>query len=394
MKRVLKWLVGVVVIALLGLGLMRALQAKKMQQEAATALSNKPLLAAIELAPTDLVQVKTRELAQGLAISGSLKAVNSAILKARVAGELRDLRVREGDSVKAGQIVARIDPTDIEWRIKQAQDQADAAKTQIDIAQRQFDNNKSLVDQGFISKTALDTSSSSLLGAQATHRAALASVELAKRSLEDTYLRSPISGMVAQRLAQPGERVAIDGRVLEVVDLSRLELEATLAAADSVQLQLGQTATLEIEGTSQSVLAQVVRINPSAQASSRSVLAYLAISNPSGLRQGLFAQGTVGIAKQQLPTLPVSAVRIDKPAPYVQLVAGGKVVHQTVTLGNRGDADGELMVTVNGVANGTEVVRGAIGQLREGTPVKLGAQPAANAPASTPVPTPSNTAKR
>lgn len=394
MKRVLKWLVGVVVIALLGLGLMRALQAKKMQQEAATALSNKPLLAAIELAPTDLVQVKTRELAQGLAISGSLKAVNSAILKARVAGELRDLRVREGDSVKAGQIVARIDPTDIEWRIKQAQDQADAAKTQIDIAQRQFDNNKSLVDQGFISKTALDTSSSSLLGAQATHRAALASVELAKRSLEDTYLRSPISGMVAQRLAQPGERVAIDGRVLEVVDLSRLELEATLAAADSVQLQLGQTATLEIEGTSQSVLAQVVRINPSAQASSRSVLAYLAISNPGGLRQGLFAQGTVGIAKQQLPTLPVSAVRIDKPAPYVQLVAGGKVVHQTVTLGNRGDADGELMVTVNGVANGTEVVRGAIGQLREGTPVKLGAQPAANAPASTPVPTPSNTAKR
>ena len=117
MKRVLKWLVAIVVITLLGLGLMRALQAKKTQSEAANALANRPLLASIELAPSDLVQLKTRELAQGLAISGSLKAVNSAILKARVAGELRDLRVREGDSVKAGQIVARIDPTDIEWRI-------------------------------------------------------------------------------------------------------------------------------------------------------------------------------------------------------------------------------------------------------------------------------------
>ena len=149
----------------------------------------------------------------------------------------------------------------------------------------------------------------------------------------------------------PGERVAIDGRVLEVVDLSRLELEATLAAADSVQLKLGQTATLEIEGTSQAVTAQVVRINPSAQAGSRSVLAYLAVANPGGLRQGLFAQGLVGLAKQQLPTLPVSAVRIDKPAPYVQLVVANKVVHQTVTLGNRGDADGELMVAVNGLAD-------------------------------------------
>ena len=351
---------------------MRALQAKKTQSEAANALANKPLLASIELAPSDLVQLKTRELAQGLAISGSLKAVNSAILKARVAGELRDLRVREGDSVKAGQIVARIDPTDIEWRIKQAQDQADAAKTQIDIAQRQFDNNKSLVDQGFISKTALDTSSSSLLGAQATHRAALASVELAKRSLDDTYLRSPIAGLVSQRLAQPGERVAIDGRVLEVVDLSRLELEATLAASDSVLLKLGQKATLEIEGITQPVTAQVVRINPSAQAGSRSVLAYLAINNAGGLRQGLFAQGVVGTANQTVLALPVSAVRIDKPSPYVQTVAAGKVVHQAVTLGNRGDADGEPMVAVTGLPDGAAVIRGAIGQLREGTPVQMG----------------------
>ena len=382
MKRVLKWLVAIVVITLLGLGLMRALQAKKTQSEAANALANRPLLASIELAPSDLVQLKTRELAQGLAISGSLKAVNSAILKARVAGELRDLRVREGDSVKAGQIVARIDPTDIEWRIKQAHDQADAAKTQIDIAQRQFDNNKSLVDQGFISKTALDTSSSSLLGAQATHRAALASVELAKRSLDDTYLRSPIAGLVSQRLAQPGERVAIDGRVLEVVDLSRLELEATLAAADSVLLKRGQTATLEIEGIAQPVTAQVVRINPSAQAGSRSVLAYLAINNAGGLRQGLFAQGVVGMAKQTVLALPVSAVRIDKPSPYVQIVVAGKVVHQALILGNRGDADGEPMVAVTGLPDGAAVIRGAIGQLREGTPVQMGGAPAAGTKAA------------
>ena len=91
--------------------------------------------------------------------------------------------------------------------MKQAQEQADSAKAQIDIAQRQWNNNKALVDQGFISKTALDTSLNNLHAAQANHKAALAAVDMARKTLDDTVLRAPISGVVAQRLAQPGERV-------------------------------------------------------------------------------------------------------------------------------------------------------------------------------------------
>ena len=398
MKRILKWAVAVVVIALLTFGLVRTLSAKKAQQAAAAALAAKPAESTIELAQTDVVQVKTRELAEGLAISGALKAANSAFIKARIAGELQDLRVREGDWVKAGQIVAKVDATESIWRIKQAQEQADAAKSQIDIAQRQFDNNRSLVEQGFISKTALDTSSSQLLGARATHKAALAQVELAKRALDDTVLRSPISGQVAQRLAQPGERVGVDARVLEVVDLSRIELEASLSAADSVNVKVGQTATLQIEGSTQPVTATVARINPSAQAGSRSVLAYLTIAQgsgqggqgagavvSSGLRQGLFAQGVLGVARQNALSLPLSSVRTDKPAPYVQLVSDGKVLHKTVQTGTRGESGGEAMVAVKGLAEGDSVIKGSVGQLREGTLVKFtGAQAGAtpSAPAA------------
>ncbi len=399
MKRILKWAAAVLVIALLVFGLVRTLSAKKAQQAAAAALAGKPAQSSIELAQTDVVQVKTRELAEGLAISGALKAANSAFIKARVAGELQDLRVREGDWVKAGQVVAKVDATDSVWRIKQAQEQADAAKSQIDIAQRQFDNNRSLVEQGFISKTALDTSGSQLLGAKATHKAALAQVELAKRALDDTVLRSPISGQVAQRLAQPGERVGVDARVLEVVDLSRIELEASLSAADSVNVKVGQTATLQIEGTTQPVIATVARINPSAQAGSRSVLAYLTIAQggapgagaagSSGLRQGLFAQGVLGVARQNALTLPVSSVRTDKPAPYVQLVSDGKVLHKTVQPGTRGESGGEPMVAVAGLAEGDSVIKGSVGQLREGTLVKFTAtrpnSAALAAPASAPL---------
>jgi membrane fusion protein, multidrug efflux system len=401
MKRILKWSAAVLVIGLLSFGIVRTLSAKKAQQTAAAALAAKPAASSIELAPTDLVKVQTRELSQGLAISGALKAANSAFIKARVAGELQDLKVREGDWVKAGQVVARVDSTDSVLRIKQAQEQADAARSQIDIAQRQFDNNRSLVEQGFISKTSLDTSSAQLLGAQATHKAALAQVELAKKALDDTILRSPIAGQVAQRLAQPGERVGVDARVLEVVDLSRLELEASLSAADSVSVKVGQTALLRIEGVAQPLAATVARINPSAQAGSRSVLAYLVISQGAaagsgiGLRQGLFAQGVLGTDRQSALTLPVSAVRTDKPVPYVQLVEGNQVVHRAVQTGARGESAGErsgetageALVAVVGLAEGDSVVKGSLGQLREGTLVKMSAArnatPAAAAATST-----------
>ena len=370
MKSWMKWAIAALAIALLAAGIARALESRKAKQ-AAAALAAQPAPSIIELAPSDVVTVKTVKLSQGLAISGALKAVSSAIIKARVPGELQGLTVREGDLVKAGQVVARVDATEYASRVRQAQEQADAARAQIDIAQRQFDNNRALVQQGFISKTALDTSSSNLVAAQANHKAAMASVEVARKSVDDTVLRSPISGIVSQRLAQPGERIGVDARVLEVVDLSRIELEAAISAADSVGVVVGQTAQLQIEGARQNVMATVVRINPSAQAGSRSVLVYLAIANPAGLRQGLFAQGTLGTAQQSVLAVPLSAVRTDKPAPYIQTVEGGKVTQRTVELGPRGDAGGEAMVGITGVAENLAVIRGSVGALRAGTAVKF-----------------------
>jgi RND family efflux transporter MFP subunit len=370
-RRHYKWLALVLVVLAIGFGVARALSARKAQQDALAQSSLAKAQPVVELAATDVVKAEIRELAQGLPISGSLKAVNSAAVKARAAGELQGLTLREGDAVKAGQIVARVDATEYNARVRQAQEQADAAKAQIDIAQRQWDNNKALVDQGFISKTALDTSLNNFHAAQANHKAALAAVEMARKTLEDTVLRAPISGVVSQRLAQPGERVGIDTRVIEIVDLSRLELEATLSAADSVDVRVGQEAMLQIEGSRRALPAKVVRINPSAQAGSRSVLAYLALADAAGLRQGLFAQGTLGTGQTSALAVPLSAVRTDKPAPYVQVVQNNQVAHKTVEPGARGASGKEVMVAVNGLEAGAVVIRGNVGPLREGTPVKF-----------------------
>ena len=383
-KNTLKWAIALLVLLSLAAGVMRVLAQRKAQQYSLAAATAAKQALPIELASTDVAQVKMMTVNQGLAISGSLKAVNSAVVKARVAGELQGLTVREGDFVKVGQIVARIDASEYASRVRQAREQAESAKAQVDLVQRQYDNNKALVDQGFISKTALDASVANLNAAQATYKAAQAATDVARKSVDDTVLKAPLSGQVSQRLAQPGERVGVDARIVEIVDLSRLELEATLSAADSTQIQVGQTAELQIEGSPKTIPAKVVRINPTAQAGSRSVLAYLSIDNAKPgavpLRQGLFAQGTLGTANAVLLALPLASVRTDRPSPYVQAIEGGKVTYRTVELGARGSADGVEVVAVKGLTDNSVVILGNVGIVREGTAVKFTAPSVKAAP--------------
>ena len=362
-------LVLLTLIAVVALG-WRGYAARQATRQAQSAPVKDPV---IELSAIDLATAHVVELTSGLPISGALKAVNSAIVKARVPGELQGLTVREGDRVEAGQVIARVESTEYADRVRQAQQQADAAKAQVDIAQRQYDNNAALVNQGFISKTALDNSAASLATARANYRAAQAGTEVLRKSLADTVLKAPISGQISQRLAQPGERVSPEARIVEIVDLSRLELEAALSPADSVAVRVGQQALLRIEGVAQPVAATVARINPSAQAGSRSVLIYLTVAAQPGLRQGLFAQGQLATETQRALAVPLNAVRTDKPLPYVQVVKGDRIAHRTVQTGVRGEVDGELWVAVQGVADGVRVLRGAAGVVREGTQVKLAA---------------------
>ncbi len=371
MKYRLKWIVTGLIVALLVLGLFRILSSRQAKKDALqgqqAALDTAPVMTLID---TDLVQVKTIDLVHGLAISGPIKAVNSAWVKARVAGELQGLTVREGDEVKAGQLIARIEATEFQARVRQARQQAEAAKAQVAIAQRSFDNNRALVAQGFISNTALTSSSSTLAAAEATFQAAQAGADVATKSLQDTVLRAPISGTIAQRLAQSGERVAIEARLIEVVDLRHLELEASVSAADSLTVKIGQKAQLTLEGATQTLAAQVVRVNPSVIEGSRAVRIYLAIQSSADLRQGLFAQGTLQTGQSRTLAAPLSAVRTDQPLPYVQQVSNGQVLHRTVTLGVRGVFNGETMVGLQGVNEDALILSGTVGLLRAGTLVQ------------------------
>ena len=377
MKKFVRFTLILLLLLGAGFGAYKFMAQRKAASLAASATADAAKLVAqtLELAPSDIHTLRQLTLAQGLPVSGSLKATNSAMVKARVAGELMDFTLREGDRVAQGQVVARIDPTEYLARQRQAQRQVDAAMAQVEVAQKQFDNNKALVDQGFISKTALDTSLSNLTGAKANHLAAVAAWDVSRKAVDDTILKAPLSGLVAQRLAQPGERLAIDGRIVEIVDLRQLEVEAAVPPAEAANVRIGQSAILKMEGSTTPVKAQVLRINPSAQAGSRSVLIYLGVQSTPELRQGLFVQGQLATTRVSALAAPVTAVRTDKPQPYVQWIDKDQVRHMTVSLGTRGEAEGQVMVGISSsdaqLTEGIQLLTASSGAVREGTRVKF-----------------------
>lgn len=354
--------------------------------------------APISLSNSDVWVVRPQALTRSLRISGSLKAVDTAIIKAKVAAEVASVGVREGDVVKAGQLIGQLDTTELNLKLRQAEQTAANSRAQADIARRALENNRALVTQGFISATGLETSISNDAAAQATHEAALAAVALARKNRDDARLLSPMNGQISQRWVQAGERVVVDAKLLEVVDLRRMELEASLPAEDVEQVHVGQEALLQVDGVSQPLRAQVARVNPSTQAGTRSVLVYLALKweasglPPAGIRHGQFAQGRIELDQQTVLAVPLNLVQTEAGSDnrgHVLALVNGRVERVGVHLGARGDVTegGEpisAVAVIQGLSPNMVLLRPSVGPLPPGTPASW---PDANANASAAAPT-------
>jgi membrane fusion protein, multidrug efflux system len=374
----MKWGLGLAVVLGCGGLIARAIMARQHERAQITQSAASTQAARLLLQSTDLIQARQGVLVQTLPVSGTLEAVHSALVKSRVSGELKTMNVLEGAAVSRGQVLAILDDREHRQRYEQASQQVASAKAQWDIARRARETNQNLVAQGFISRTALDNSESNAMAAQANLLAAKAAQALAWQSLDDARITSPISGTVARRLAQRGERVAPESPLVEIVDLSAMEMEVSLRPQDVGRIRPGTLGTLRAEGVADALSAKVVRINPAADPATRTVKVYLALQPHPALRQGLYAQGHLSLSEQAGILVPRASVRHEATGDFVQLVRDGVVRHQAVNITASGllagaDARAEPLVSLSGnLRPGEPVLKGTLGVLADGTAVEVG----------------------
>src|SRR5450830_1477814 len=287
----------------------------------------------LEFLPSDVVVVGVEPLRQVLPLSGALRALNQVSVKAKVAGEVKEVLVRAGEAVSAGQVLIRIDTSEYQAKV-------DTARGALDVAQK---------------------------------------------ALTDTVIKAPISGMISSRTIEPGEKVSIDNKLLDVVDLRQMELEAPVPTADILKVQLGQEVLVTVEGLPQAVTGKVVRINPATQSGSRSIMVYVRIDNPQGLlRAGMFADASLTLDQRDaVMTIPQTAIQTEAGKTYVYAIEAGQLVRRDVVLGMRGvDSRGNAVEVSSGLQSGAQIVKANLGNLNSGTPVRFQAPGAAVPPAA------------
>jgi RND family efflux transporter MFP subunit len=339
-----------------------------------------PKVDVYELSTGDVAAVEARELRLSLPLSGALVPQEQATVKSKVSGVVLDTAVREGMTVSAGQVIARLDAADQRARVAQQQAAYDEAAARLALAQKNNANSQALLKQNYISQNSYDTTQNSVELAQASVKAMAAQLELARIALADTVIRAPLAGVVSKRHVQAGEKLAPDMPVFTIVDLRKLTLEAQVPASEVPRVKVGQEVSFKVDGYQQRAFAgKVARISPTTEAGSRSMLVYISVDNDdAALRGGMFAKGSITTDKSAPgPVVPLSALRDEQGRQVVWKIEGNKIVAQPVTLGMRNEDEGMAQVSA-GLDKGASVIIAKLDGVKPGNKVRVGAAPAAS----------------
>ncbi len=344
----------------------------------------------MEVAPTDLGTSETREVRRELPLTGQLRPIRQAFVRAKVAGEVLEMQVKEGETVKSGQVLARINPAEYQARLDERMATLAGSKATWENNERTRKNNEELLRKNFISQQAYDNTLANSSVALEQVKAAEANVALAKKSLDDTILRAPWAGMVAERAAQLGDRAAIDMKLLNLVDLSRLELEAAVPASEIPSVAVGQEVAFRVEGFSErSFKGKVARIAPQSAAGSRSILVYIDMPNSDGtLKGGMFAKGNLTLSRSDsVVAVPIAALREERGDTVVYALKDGRLARLPIKVGARNEDEAWAEV-MQGLEAGVRVIKTNLGTLNPGIEVRVtnargGTDPARTEPART-----------
>jgi multidrug efflux system membrane fusion protein len=365
-------LVAIAVVVVLAGGAFAWKNGKGTGNAAAVATATKPGERPIELIAAELHTIKPRGLVDVVRFTGTTQPVDQTIVKARVAGRLAEVLVREGDRVSKGQLLARFETNELQSRANERQSALDAARADARWTARDLGDKETLAKRNIVSQSALDAARSTAENKASMVSVAEAQLEIAQRNLGDAQVKAPFDGVVGERIANQGESLPIDGKILALLDTSHVEVAAQMPAADVVRLKVDQPVTVSLEGFGdREFQGRITRISPTAQPGSRSIPVYVEITDRhDALRGGLFAMGSVVVAeKGHALAVPAAAMRKDEQGDYVLAVENGVLVRKPVGA-VRTWSRGEL-VEMKGLESGLTIVSAPLPGLKAGQAVKV-----------------------
>jgi RND family efflux transporter MFP subunit len=311
------------------------------------------------LGPDDVARVVRRDLIAGVPVSGTLQPALEVRITSPIPEVVDQVLVKEGQAVGRGQVLAR-------FRTNAVEPAAFSATAQRRKAEADYARMQNLYKEGAVSEQDVENAEVSLRAAQATEAAA-------RKRLDESTVRAPISGVISQRAVDSGDRVKDGDFLFQLVNTSELEFEATVPSEYVGKVRPGAQAVLTVTGVDSGVAGRVARVNATVDEATRQLQIYLSVPNPGGrLVGGLFASGRVVLrAVHGAVAVPTNAVRVAPDGrPYVLIVQGGKVARRDVTTGAV-DEQASLVEITAGLAGGETAIVGPASGLEVGEPVTI-----------------------
>lgn len=332
-------------------------------------LANRPL----ELAQTEVTSLEPVSMVERLRVSGELQPVNRVVMRAKSGGKILSLAIREGERVRAGDVVLCFETDDLRSTLLQRESDRDAAEAELTLAMQALSRAEQLVAKNITSKEQLEKAKSDVTANTSRVQSLSAQVDIARVALRDADVTAPFDGVVASRVVEEGSRVSADAELLTIVDTNILEAKVLVSTRDIVRVAADQTAELQIDGMEgQTIEGTVARINPVADSGTRFVPVYLRLPNHDGrLWSGMFATGSILVReKASALVVPAISLRKDETGDYVLKLHSGHLRRQSVTVGAAWNS-GSLIEIADGLNDGDTIVTAPLPELQPDVAVTL-----------------------
>jgi RND family efflux transporter MFP subunit len=326
----------------------------------------------IVLGPADTALVVRGPVETGPALSGTLQPEVEATVRAQSAGTVLEALAQPGETVRAGQTIARLDTAALNEALTSARAAVNTARSNLTLVQREEERQRTLATEGIVAVRNAEIAHQQTVAARAQAAQAEAQLSTAREQLGNTRVIAPFTGVVSDKPVNAGDVVQPGTAIYTIVDPSSLELEASVPAEQIAALRPGAPVEFQVNGfPGRAFRGRIDRINPTADPTTRQVRVYAEIPNEGAeLVGGLFAEGRITTRSQIGLTVPDTAIDRRMGRPAVVRVHEGKVQRVEVELGIA-DEQAQRVEIRRGVQEGDVVLLGAAQELTPGTPVRL-----------------------